>query len=100
MLDEKINTIIINKNLKNEDKCSLILQLIKNNNELTEDEITIFENDLIFYKDFFINLIKDEKILNEYKTNILCSFLADELNLNEKNVFSKEYYWTNIEEHI
>lgn len=99
MIDIKINEIIVNKNISNEEKCSLIVQLIKNDDLLDGYYENINEN-ISYYRDFCLNLLNEKNILNEYKTNIFCSFLYDELDFEENIVFSNKYKWTNIEEHL
>lgn len=101
MIDKKISVIINDKTLNNSNKESLIINLLLND----ENIIKYFGEDFIkdnleYIKEGLKNIINEKNIFTELKTNIFCSFLDDEFNFDEKNLFSKDFYWTNIEEHL
>lgn len=101
MIDIKIGLIINDKSLDNLIKESLIIQLLLNNEEIIKrvGGDTINDN-LEYIKEALKNILNEKNVYQEFKTNIFCSFLDDEFDFYHKKLFSNNFSWTNIEEHL
>lgn len=101
MIDNKISIIINDNKINNQTKEYFIINLLLNE----ESIIKIFGDDFIknnleYIKEALKNILNEKNIYQELKTNIFCSFLDDEFNFDRKNLFSKDFNWTNMEEHL